>query len=59
MIKQNAKQKTTKKWIFEIDTQLDEEFRVAIGKNKGIRRGVIKEALEEAIKDWIHKPKKK
>ena len=51
MTKQKAK--STKKWIFEIDKTLDEDFRVAIAKNKGIRRGVIKESLEEAIKDWI------
>ena len=43
----------TKKWIFEIDKTLDNDFRIAIAKNKGIRRGVIKESLEEAIKDWI------
>lgn len=58
MAKQEVKEKDTKKWIFEIDTKLDEDFRVAIGKNKGTRRGVIKEALEEAIKDWIEKPNK-
>lgn len=43
----------TKKWIFEIDRTLDDDFRNAIAKNKGIRRGVIKESLEEAIRDWI------
>jgi len=44
-----------KKWIFEIDKKLDEEFRVAIGKKGAMRRGVIKQALEEAIRDWIDK----
>ncbi|GEM_PF-2175134 len=49
--------KLSKKWIFEMDNNLDEEFRQAIAKKKGLHRGVIKTALEEAIKDWIKKPK--
>lgn len=58
--KQEKKDKEpTKKWIFEITTKLDDEFRKEIGqRSKGIRRGVIKEALEEAIRDWIDKGKK-
>lgn len=53
MPKQEVKE--TKKWIFEIDKDLDEKFRTAIGKKLPMRRGVIKQALEEAIKDWIDK----
>lgn len=49
------KEKTTKKWIFEIDKQLDDDFRRAIGRKKGTYRGVIKKALQEAIEDWIRK----
>jgi len=58
MSETDSKQKTTKKWIFEIDTRLDQEFREAIGQNKGARRGVIKETLEEAITEWIKNHKK-
>jgi DNA-binding SARP family transcriptional activator len=43
----------TKKWIFEMSEKLDEDFRKAIAKEKGLHRGVIKEALSEAIKEWI------
>jgi len=53
--KETEKDKTTKKWLFEIDKELDENFRRAIGRKKGSYRGVIKNALEEAIRDWIKK----
>lgn len=55
-----AKQHTeTKKWIFEMDKDLDERFRQAIAKKKGLHRGVIRKALAEAIEDWISKSSKK
>lgn len=50
---------TSKKWIFEMDTDLDDRFRDAIAKKEGLHRGVIKKALAEAIEDWIQKPKGK
>lgn len=46
-----------KKWIFTMDEELDKRFREAIAKKSGLHRGVIKKALEEAIEDWIKKPK--
>lgn len=48
-------QENTVKWIFEIDADLDCKFRDAIGRKLGARRGNIKQALEEAIRDWIKK----
>jgi hypothetical protein len=54
--KQETKERSTKKWIFEMDEQLDEDFRNAIAKKKGLHRGVIKKSLQEAIEDWIKKP---
>ena len=48
-------QNDTVKWIFEIDVELDNKFREAIGRKFGARRGNIKQALEEAIRDWIKK----
>lgn len=43
----------TKKEIVEIEDELDERFRKAIVERKGLHRGVIKEAFEEAIELWI------
>jgi len=45
------------KLIVEIDNKLDEKFRKAIIATHGFKKGVIKKALEEAIEDWIKKPK--
>jgi hypothetical protein len=50
-------QEESKKWIFELDADLDRRFREAIAKKSGLHRGVIKKALEDAIEDWIKKPK--
>lgn len=47
----------TKKLIVEIDDKLDEDFRNTLVKAKGFKKGVIKEALEEALKDWIRNNK--
>lgn len=44
-----------KKWIVELDEKTDEEFRRVIVERKGLHKGVIKEATEEAIRDWIAK----
>jgi hypothetical protein len=36
-----------------IDDDLDTEFRVAIAKKLGLKKGNIKIAIEEAIRLWI------
>ena len=41
------------KITFEIEEDLDEKFRKSIAVTKGIHKGVIGEALSEAIKAWI------
>ena len=41
------------KMIFEIDDKLEEEFRNTVFQRKGLKRGVIKEALIEAMNLWI------
>ena len=38
---------------FNLDDILDEKFREVVFKRKGMRRGAITEAYEEAIKMWI------
>ena len=38
-----------------IDDNLDEKFRVAVAKKKGMRKGNLTEAMEEAMKLWISK----
>lgn len=49
--------KTPKKLTVLIKDELDEEFREAVFKKKGMHRGNIKEAIEEAIEMWINKQK--
>ena len=39
--------------IFEIDDKLEEEFRNTVFQRKGLKRGVIKDALIEAMNLWI------
>ena len=36
-----------------IDDKLEERFRKTIADTKGLRKGNISEALEEAIEAWI------
>ena len=35
-----------------IDRQIEEQFRKTIGERRGIQRGNLKNALEEAIAMW-------
>jgi len=46
------------KITFEIKGELDDKFRKAIAVRKGIKKGVIGEALDEAIRDWINRKEK-
>lgn len=48
-----------KKLTFIIDDKLDEKFREAVFKMKGMRRGNLTEAIEEAIELWIEETTKK
>lgn len=41
------------KMIFTLNDDLDEKFRKTIATIKGLHRGVIQEALEEAVQEWI------
>ena len=47
-----------KKMTVLIEDELDERFRRAIFEVKGLRRGNITEAVEEAIELWIKTRKK-
>jgi hypothetical protein len=38
-----------------IDDELDEQFRNEVAKRLGMRKGNIKIAIEEAIRDWVEK----
>jgi len=42
-----------KKLTVLIDDDLDESFRQAVFKAKGMHKGNITEAIEEALKNWI------
>lgn len=41
----------------KIDDDLDTKFREAVYKRKGMKKGNITEALEEAIEQWIDSEK--
>jgi len=43
----------TKKMIVELEDAQDTRFRKAISDSKGLHKGVIKQAVEEAIEMWI------
>ena len=43
-----------KKLTILIDDELDEKFREAVFKRKGMKKGNITEAVEEALKQWIN-----
>jgi predicted nucleic acid-binding protein len=46
--------KTTKLNLV-VSVELEKEFREAIFKKYGMKRGNITKAIEEAIKEWIEK----
>jgi len=41
----------------KIDDDLDKKFREAVYKRKGMKKGNITDALEEAIQQWISSEK--
>jgi metal-responsive CopG/Arc/MetJ family transcriptional regulator len=48
-----------KKLTVMIRDDLDEEFRNAVFKEKGMHKGNLSEAIEEALKMWIAEQSKK
>lgn len=38
-----------------IDDGLDDQFRKEVARRLGMKKGNIKIAIEEAIKDWVEK----
>ena len=42
-----------------LDADLEEKFRNAVFKSKGMKKGNISEAVEEAIELWIQEELKK
>jgi hypothetical protein len=48
-----------KKLTVLIDDKLDEKFRETVFKQKGMRRGNLTEAIEEAIDLWINQKQNK
>lgn len=47
------------KITFDLDNNLNDKFRKTIASSKGLYRGVIQEALIEAINLWIKSTKTK
>lgn len=48
-----------KKLTVLLKDNLDERFREAVFRSKGMHRGNITEAVEEAIETWIRKQKER
>lgn len=44
---------------FNMNDDLDKEFREMVVKRKGFKKGVLMEALEEAVELWIKENEKK
>ena len=42
-----------KKWTVMVNDKLDTDFRKAVFESKGMHKGNLTEALEEAMNDWI------
>lgn len=42
-----------KKWTVLINDELDERFRKAVFETKGMHKGNLTEAVEEALNCWI------
>ncbi len=40
---------------FETSDELGNRFKEEVYKRKGMKKGNIKEAMEEAVTDWINK----
>lgn len=49
----------TKKWTIQIDDELDEKFRKAVFETKGMHKGNLTEAMEEAMELWMKKQENK
>lgn len=41
------------KTTIELPDEIDKKFRRVVAEKKGLHKGVLGKALEEAIKDWI------
>jgi hypothetical protein len=48
-----------KKWTVLIDDDLDERFRNEVFRAKGMHKGNLAEAIQEAMEFWIEKQEKK
>jgi hypothetical protein len=48
-----------KKLTIMVRDDLDEEFRNAVFKKKGMHKGNLSEAIEEALEMWIDKQARK
>ncbi|MDQ1280081.1 MAG: hypothetical protein QG670_1343 [Thermoproteota archaeon] len=42
-----------------LNDELEQRFRDAIYKSKGMKRGNIQSAIEEAVEQWIEKQEKR
>ncbi len=50
---------STGKVTLVLNDDLEKDFREAIFKTMGMRRGNLQAAIEEAIRDWIKEQRKK
>lgn len=52
-------EKQTTKWTVQVPKELDEKFRKTVYETKGMHKGNLTEAIEEAVQCWIDKQKEK
>jgi hypothetical protein len=51
--------KMPKKWTVLVNDNLDERFRKTVFETKGMHKGNLTEAIEEAMNCWIKQQEKK
>lgn len=49
----------TKKLVISLSDEMEKRFRNTVFERKGMKRGNISEAVEEALKQWIENPGKR
>jgi hypothetical protein len=54
--KTEAKEKV--KEIFDLDKEIDDEFRKTVYQTKGFKKGALKDSFTEAVQAWIKEQKR-
>ncbi|MDG6950889.1 MAG: hypothetical protein JRN12_03470 [Nitrososphaerota archaeon] len=55
-VKSEAKEMV--KEIFDLDKEIDEEFRKTVYETRGFKKGALKDSFTDAVKGWIKEQKR-